>query len=494
MARRPKSPGPVPVPPQDSPPEPPPEEQVEPEAETDEQIREGDTSAYTERPVKEGRGHHKEPSAGIFARMSEITKEDWEHYDIYLYRLAPIIDQSLAGKASFITKYRERIDEARVLSDFGSGGYRVCLNRLNDSGVSSNVFRADFNILNYSFPPKVVPGTWVDDPRNAKWAWAKPKETQPGTPGNGVGMTAADILTVVRETLDARLPQQTGPKDESIISAFNAGINAVKAAAPPVDKGSDKVFDLMMQRLDALTKDNQAMTERYLDLLKERATPATPAKSAREELKETLELMKEVQESVPRRGGSAPEQHPGWNLLERIAGPLADATPQIISVLTASKPIPQAGRPAAAPSARPAAAAGPNPTDPPTLPPGGKVEVGIQLPPVIAGHIMEALMWLQAHMAGQPGRSGTDYGDWLMGSPTTADVIPAFRALGADQQPPMTPVEYIIATAKSVPVVWNQIAHAPEGEMKLREFLTELVMWTPPPPEEAGGPDEEPAS
>jgi hypothetical protein len=483
MPKRRQTPGPVPVPPADAPAEVAPEEPLEAASEDgDSEPEPPDPQAdasYTERPVKEGRGHHKEPSAGIFARMSEITKEDWEHYDIYLYRLAPIIDQSLAGKASFITKYRERIDEARVLSDFGSGGYRVCLNRLNDSGVSSNVFRADFNCLNYQFPPKVVPGTWVDDPRNAKWAWAKPKDPAAApTPNDPLQLLHA--VEGMLDRRDARLReslQPTGPK-ESVLDAVKIGLDMARAAAP--DKGSDKSFDLMMAQLNALRDENRDMTKRYLDLLTTQATAANvPPKSTTEQLEETARLIEAVERIRPRRGAVVQEEHPILDAVTDLLKPIIEQAAPIIATVvqhgmtqTAQQPPP---RPAGQPRAPGTPAPEPAPAQP-ALQPGGTIDVKTKhpIPPVVQAHFLKAFEMMQPPHSW----TGEQFGDWLnAGYP---DAINALRQIGSDWAPPVAPVDAIIQIAQEIPVIWSMIGPVPGTEAKLRQFLTELVMWTPP--------------
>ena len=108
----------------------------------------------------------------------------------------------------------------------------------------------------------------------------------------------------------------------------------------------------------------------------------------------------------------------------------------------------------------------------------------MQIPKVLADHVMTALIWLQEHMSGTPNRTGTDFADWLDASPTTKQVIPALRRIGSDKVPPVPPVDEIINIAKSVPLIWNQIGPVPKAEEKLREFLTEIITWTPAPPDD----------
>lgn len=82
----------------------------------------------------------------------------------------------------------------------------------------------------------------------------------------------------------------------------------------------------------------------------------------------------------------------------------------------------------------------------------------------------------------EQGRSGTWFAEWLVdGWP---DALPALRVIGSDQDPVMEPVEAIMALAKSIPVVWAQIKSVPGKEERLREFLAELIVYSPPAQEE----------
>src|ERR1035441_8592434 len=127
MARKPKNAGPVAVPPPESPeiPQPfPPQETPEP---LDAEYEETQTEHHDpgERPV--GRGHKRMGLSDLQARCSDI--DNWEDWCLYLYRLSPFTDHTVAGKNVSITKYAEPIDETRVMHDYGSGGYRIIANR-----------------------------------------------------------------------------------------------------------------------------------------------------------------------------------------------------------------------------------------------------------------------------------------------------------------------------------------------------------------------------
>jgi hypothetical protein len=251
----------------------------------------------------------------------------------------------------------------------------------------------------------------------------------------------------------------------------------------------------MMVQLNRLADENKEMTKRYLDLLAEQtknaAQPAQTPKTFAEQLEERAREQEALDRLRPPRRGSVQQedQHPVLDLIERIAAPIVEQAAPIIGMkiqqgmmaARQQQQRPAPPRPAGQPPAA-AAVAGPQPEQQAQTTEGGSVQV--QLPKIVADNIGTALTWFREWADGTAGRSGTDFGDWLAAGATTQEAIPAFRMLGSDQNPPMTPVDFMIALAKGIPVIWGGIERIPEGEAKFREFLTELVMWTPAQPEE----------
>lgn len=493
MARKHGKDGPVAVPPPDAAPAAPPEELLPPadgykakgpgkaygKGQEPEQQSGTQVWGFEERPVKEGRGHHKEPSAGIFARISELTKEDWERHVIYVYRLAPIIDQSAAGRATYITKYQERIDEDRILHDFGSGGYRVCLNRVNDSGGSSNIFRAEFNMLHLDFPPRVVPGTWVDDPRNAKWVWGKLKHS--GQPESATDSTSSDktdplrLLEAVDTMIERRLSKNTEP---SVLQTATALMNLAKAnapAAPPTDRSvdvlRDELKDLRVQLAEERAENRRLQQSMFEDLKTKATAPApAPPQSRAEILQEMVAEKEAIEKLAPRRGGDSPaqESEPAWlQIVRPLAEQLAPVAGAFIQNAISQPPQPRQQQP----QAHPMPAGQPQPEQ--RIIPGGTVQLKTAVPEVIAKNFMEAMTWMDE------GKSGGDYAEWLDADPSHRHVIRQLRQIGADQVPPVQPVDAILAIAKSIPLAWRMIESVPGKEEQLRQFLTEIIVWTP---------------
>lgn len=136
--------------------------------------------------------------------LPKLSAADWQNHLIYLYRLAPITDRRAStGRAVYVAKYSCPIDEDYILKDpsCGSGRYRAELVQSpTDGGDNVYIFRYTFDVMNPDYPPRIPPGEWLDDPRNADWAWAKPKlQAAAGATGNTAGEIAGAVRDLLRE-------------------------------------------------------------------------------------------------------------------------------------------------------------------------------------------------------------------------------------------------------------------------------------------------------
>ncbi len=78
-------------------------------------------------------------------------------------------------------------------------------------------------------------------------------------------MTVQDTIALVGQELDG---VELGPKDSSLIEAFNTGISAVKAAAPA---GENQLIGMLRDEIKDLRADNSKLADRVLNMLTERA-------------------------------------------------------------------------------------------------------------------------------------------------------------------------------------------------------------------------------
>jgi hypothetical protein len=175
-----------------------------------------------------------ENSHNFFQSCSRIDPQDWgSRASIYVYRSEPIIDRSHSGDFHYIDKYQEQITEDRILSDHGSGKYKLMLNfQKPGAQTSSTVDTAVITLMNVKFPPKIAPGDWVDDPKNNKWAWAR--ETFPKSPSaNGAGqvLETLKVFTDIQNGLKPEAPKEAPPAPNPV-SQVRETIQALKELAP----------------------------------------------------------------------------------------------------------------------------------------------------------------------------------------------------------------------------------------------------------------------
>jgi hypothetical protein len=430
-------------------------------------------------------GESRSPSVRFFDRWN-ATPNFEENAEYWLFRIEPFTDRDAQGKPRFIQLYHQPCDESRIMDQFGSGVYKVMVKtREGDGPLQLRQTLPRLEIDNPDFPPRIEPGDWMEHHKNKRWAWAKKYYDADAAKAAGAGaatqgMSAADILTVVRETLEARLPASTGPK-ESVLDAVKIGLDMAKAAAPP-PSNNDAVIQIMRDQMTALRAENAQMTQRFLDLLTKQATASAAAqpKTFTEQLQEAKAVIEQIAGLQPEGGGNrkAAEPHPGWDLLGDVLRPIAQAGAPVVQMLLTKaltepkprpqtsviqqqqsgqqqQPVPAAGQPAAAVQEQ-AQTAG---------------ETTVDVPLVLKQHSFSALDWCFQRRA-----TGDEWADWVeSGWPGT---IRALRVIGAEKG--VMPVDEIIRIAKSVPLLWNQISPLKDGEERLRQFLAEVITWEPP--------------
>jgi hypothetical protein len=173
-------------------------------------------------------------AVSFFDRMAAIEKADWgTRAKVKVYRLEPLIDQIRVSGQKYIAIYEEALTEERLKQDCGSGRYRLYLTFKGPTDFDKEIDSIEIELLDPHYPPKIPAGAWLDDPRNKKWAWAKPmlesKEQQPAAPSlNGL----ADTLRAVKEILP---PQGKGA--EEVLNTIRA-VKEMTPIPPPATQDS----------------------------------------------------------------------------------------------------------------------------------------------------------------------------------------------------------------------------------------------------------------
>ncbi len=167
----------------------------------------------------------------FFQAVNSVVEADWGTRSlIWLYRLEPFTDRRKSGDAVYLMQYQHPVDENRVMTDFGSGRYRLMLTmRKPGADRGDEINRFEFEINNPAHPPKIPAGEWVDDPRNVKWAWAKPflQQTpilaanglqQPQQQGSPV-LETLQVMSEVQRAADERADRRATTPPDPIDSA-----------------------------------------------------------------------------------------------------------------------------------------------------------------------------------------------------------------------------------------------------------------------------------
>jgi hypothetical protein len=435
-------------------------------------------------------------SLDLVAQMRRIAPEDWgTRATVYLYRKEPITDRLTSGNFVFIMKYEEPIDVDKILIDHGSGKYKAILTfRKPEEDKGDKVASAVFEILNVNFPPKIPPGEWVDDPRNKKWAWAKPLILQPQAQqaaANGAG----DILNAVRlgnEMAGAATPDTQG--QPSMLEIIKTVKEMMPAPAPATD---NKMLDTVVALLTAqMTRDQNEAAELRKEIREMHNKPAPAASSGLGSLKGILAEAKEL--GLLPEGGLKDLWKTAQGTLQavtrsRMSGTEEFLQPILVSVAEAAKPLvpmlvsrmlmPKPPQPAQVPqqpqpNALPSPAAPPQPGQQPA-PVAAQPANGAPAPPTTeapAADFDQAFAFIKAFADPfvrwfKEGKgTGGDFAEWI------------FDAYGADWQglkwlhmKSGVGVDTIVQIFRGSPF-WPEIAAA---ELKFTEYVEQFVKWAP---------------
>jgi hypothetical protein len=264
--------------------------------------------------------------------ISPITPEEWRQgYSLYLYRCEPITDKRISGKEIFVKKYFEAVDPQKIMEEEGSGKYLAILNLMDPATRKGKaVYSHYFEISNLKYPPQVPLGEWVDDPRNKKWAWAKPlleaeqkrrvleAQGQPGMQGmdQATQMFQAAVSAVktlrpdkppeeqaslahmIIQTLEKTLDKNSTTQGD-MLNVVDKIISAVK---PSGDGGSDIVKILLLQ-MDAAEKRAESADKSFRELLLKMNEPK-PQQSVKEQLLDWKEIIGMFRGGSTARGGT----------------------------------------------------------------------------------------------------------------------------------------------------------------------------------------------
>lgn len=356
-------------------------------------------------------------SSQDFAQMlAELTDADWQHHMVYVWRTDPIFDNTNGGvDKKYIAKFTSAVDEESLKQTFGSGTYKVQLNKYVGPNKDQYIAHTLWTIgPDMKFPPVLPPGDWLNHPRNRAWTSWRPliekrwheavareiQTTAPAAPSGEVEaltkliqklveretgkpaqssdndkLTATLVNWALAQTAETRKVEREGDSPSKIVDMMGAMIKAMKELAPapppPVEKekGIDPTLTLILNNLrddlkaardEAKTEreNNRKLMEKILDQKGEQANPLAQLETLGSVILKFGELTGKVS------GGPR-----DWK--DGLVDAVSDSLPKIVDLGSAyltQKQIAdrQRAAQAAAQPARPGAPAAP--TSPPALP------------------------------------------------------------------------------------------------------------------------------
>jgi hypothetical protein len=430
-------------------------------------------------------------SNAFFDAIGRVPTEDWgTRMILWLYRLEPYTDRRKSGDYIYLMQYLQPVDENRVMMDFGSGRYRLMLtSRKPGADRGDELDKYEFEIINQMHPPKIAPGEWIDDPRNIKWAWARPAAVpvngQPQQPQQqSAVLETLQVLTHIEdraaERAQANQPDKTDPIDAAVrILQLTKG-------------GGDTV---LMQMFASQLEHAQKRAEKLEDELRGRNNPApVVAVDPFAQLKQMADGVKSLKDLGLFGGGESKENGSGGGVSRSRMGAWMEffqpVLPEVAGILKAFA-TPLAGVMAQKMMQRPQATGQQQQVTPPNMAPPPQ---GIQQPtnsaPVVA-----------AATAPPPNPDQQGLIDFIeritppmlnhLSQGLSGEVFASFVADGWGtervQQMQLAPPEAIIQFYKSTPY-WAQLQDREKGFL---QFLTEFAKWKPEEEDAPGDGDEE---
>lgn len=317
---------------------------------------------------------------GFFSFLASLKPEDWEKYTVFGWRTDPWFDNTNAGRdPKYIFKETRAVDQQSIKEAYGSGSYRLDLNR---AGVKNDrtVARIYTSILDEKYPPALPPGDWLDHPKNKKWLSWRPliehrweEITGRGKQKNGNSLDIETMLKLANSRpsssgdqlsaalvgiLPKLLEQQSQSNDPA--RAIDVIEKAKALVTPPQQSDSgvmtllttllplllkreqDPMLAMLITQLTEAQKQNSVLIGKMFDMkLEERKQPDTLS-----QVKQMAEVLTTVASVIPSGEPASP-----WLQLAQETVPKAlDMVGQFTAMRRAPAPVP---RQPAAPAPQP---------------------------------------------------------------------------------------------------------------------------------------------
>ena len=222
-----------------------------------------------------------EDDAHFWEWLDSIKPDEWQHLICYLWRTAPIVDLSGGGKPITVEKIVHPFDATYIYKTHGSGGYRFDISQIPTDGSRQKRIRQSHQVLiDTRFAPRLSYGTWIDDPRNKDWEWAKPS-----------------LMEEAAQLASAGQPQQSN----AVVDALELATKLKELSGGNADATMTGVVLQMLQNNQEALRDYQDPGKQFATLksLMEMATPKQADNSGMGLLVEILrEELRSVREDL----------------------------------------------------------------------------------------------------------------------------------------------------------------------------------------------------
>ena len=430
------------------------------------------------------------PSLNIWQQIAKVAPEDWAtRVYLYLYVTEPICDLTRNRNKKYLCRYEGPIqDEQAIMTEYGSGRYRLCLSNNKPTFGEKPIADEEFEIMNPKYPPKIPKELWLDDPRNRKWAALLPPPAPPEAPNaahnEGAMMEGLRVLNEIQRGAREQVKNET---PGSRIGEFMETIHAVKELMPPPAPATDnKMLDTVVQLLTAqLTRDAAEAAELRKEIREMRIVP-TAAPGAANGISVVKEILTGLKDIMPQIRGILPEaaegiasavtgrsRMSGWQeFLQPVLGDIVKGISPVMPHLIGRMFAPQANPAAMQPGMNGAAPA--STAQLPAAQPAASSQALNQMMSTLAPAIISRLSIPDA----TPEELGAEFAEWLDEGFGPQPQIFA-KQIGAAN---------ILAWLKASPY-WKPPGH-PEGETlsahetRLGPFIETFLSWAPKPDED----------
>lgn len=426
----------------------------------------------------------------FFQRVESISLADWgSRAKITVYRLEPLINALIGSEKKYIKVYTQPpVTEERIKQDCGSGRYRLYLNFKAPAQNDREVDSIEIDILDQNFPPKIPKGSWLEDPRNAHWAWAKEKYDQQQAPAAPVQQQANPTETL----MDAvELVDRLRPQTDTVKTTLDTirSVRELMPQPPPPSNTDGTVLQMlqtfMQNQLAASREETKELREELRHLRDGKpAGDGTGMSAIREAVGGLKELLPAVKEIFPGLGeGIGGKSKMGaWQEFTvqmaphatQILSPFA----QLFAAAMMAKMSPQA---AAGMAGVPQTAMQPAGPGLPSATPGAPGVPGSMMPflQMIAMPMINKIRLSAPPDSVDPKELGEEFGLWVFegfaANPNYAQAMLAVQSMGPAG---------LIAALRSTPV-WmdkgpqNIFPSLAELEPKLPAFFAAFLAWKP---------------